>query len=64
MTGLPAKTQEGLLQQALEKVARIKKVEVFIDLNEALVEFTSAAVSCFAWKSPLHESEDLECLLP
>ena len=41
---LPAGTQEGLLQQALEKHALIKRVEVFHDLNEADVELENAAV--------------------
>ncbi|KAI0632486.1 RNA-binding protein Prp24 [Trametes polyzona] len=40
---LPAGTQEGLLQQALEKHAKIKRVEVFADLAEAEVELESAA---------------------
>lgn len=46
--GLPPATQEGLLQQTLEKFAPVKRVEVFEDKNEAVVEFQSAAVS------PLH----------
>jgi hypothetical protein len=33
------------LQQALEKVAKVKRVEVFADPAEAVVEFASAAVS-------------------
>ncbi|KAH7100756.1 hypothetical protein BKA62DRAFT_705553 [Auriculariales sp. MPI-PUGE-AT-0066] len=42
--GLPAATQEGLLQQALEKsIQGIKRVEVFEDKGEAVVEFESAA---------------------
>ncbi|KAF7331655.1 ATP-dependent DNA helicase PIF1 [Mycena kentingensis (nom. inval.)] len=40
---LPAGTQEGLLQQVLEKLAKVKRVEVFADLNEAVVELDSAA---------------------
>ncbi|EJF56678.1 RNA-binding protein Prp24 [Dichomitus squalens LYAD-421 SS1] len=40
---LPPNTQEGLLQQALEKHARVKRVEVFQDLNEADVELEDAA---------------------
>lgn len=43
--GLPPATQEGLLQQTLEKHALIKRVEVFLDLNEAVVELENAAVS-------------------
>ena len=35
------------MQQALEKVAKIRKVEVFVDLKEAVVEFASIAVSRF-----------------
>jgi hypothetical protein len=45
LTGLAPRTQEGLLQQALEKVAKVKRVEVFADPAEAVVEFASAAVS-------------------
>jgi squamous cell carcinoma antigen recognized by T-cells 3 len=45
---LPEATQEGLLQQVLEKHARVKRVEVFIDKKEAVVELSSPAVSyCF-----------------
>ncbi|OBZ68772.1 hypothetical protein A0H81_11060 [Grifola frondosa] len=40
---LPPGTQEGLLQQALEKHAAIKRVEVFTDKNEAEVELENAA---------------------
>ncbi|KAG7527949.1 hypothetical protein FFLO_06491 [Filobasidium floriforme] len=43
LTGLASRTQEGLLQQALEKVAKVKRVEVFADSAEAVVEFASAA---------------------
>lgn len=42
---LPPATQEGLLQQVLEKYAQVKRVEVFQDRNEAVVEFETAAVS-------------------
>jgi hypothetical protein len=42
---LPAGTQEGLLQQAIEKIAKVKRVEVFVDLKEAVVELENAAVS-------------------
>lgn len=41
---LPPGTQEGLLQQALEKHAKVKRVEVFADLAEAEVELENAAV--------------------
>ncbi|KAI0669180.1 RNA-binding protein Prp24 [Trametes maxima] len=40
---LPAGTQEGLLQQTLEKHAKVKRVEVFTDLGEAEVELENAA---------------------
>ncbi|KAI0771140.1 RNA-binding protein Prp24 [Trametes elegans] len=40
---LPPGTQEGLLQQALEKHAKIKRVEVFADVAEADVELENAA---------------------
>lgn len=42
---LPPATQEGLLQQVLEKHAQVKRVEVFQDNNEAVVEFETTAVS-------------------
>lgn len=41
---LPPGTQEPLLQQALEKHANVKRVEVFLDLGEAEVELENAAV--------------------
>ncbi|KAJ9113953.1 hypothetical protein QFC19_000149 [Naganishia cerealis] len=41
--GLPPKTQEGLLQQALEKIVPVKKVEVFQDVGQASVELANAA---------------------
>ncbi|KAF7365413.1 ATP-dependent DNA helicase PIF1 [Mycena venus] len=40
---LPTGTQEGLLQQAMEKIAKVKRVEVFVDLNEAVIELDNAA---------------------
>ncbi|TDL22101.1 hypothetical protein BD410DRAFT_788782 [Rickenella mellea] len=40
---LPAGTQEGLLQQVLEKVTPIKRLEIFEDKREAIVELESAA---------------------
>ncbi|KAI8978842.1 RNA-binding protein Prp24 [Trametes punicea] len=40
---LPPGTQEGLLQQALEKHAKVKRVEVFADLAEADVELENPA---------------------
>jgi squamous cell carcinoma antigen recognized by T-cells 3 len=43
---LPPATQEGLLQQVLEKHASIKRVEVFQNLNEAAVELENPAVRC------------------
>lgn len=43
--GLPPATQEGLLQQLLEKHALVKRVEVFLDQNEAVIELENAAVS-------------------
>ena len=45
---LPQGTQEGLLQQALEKRASIKRVEVFTETNEAIVELENAAVRSLA----------------
>lgn len=43
--GLPPTTQEGLLQQTLEKLAPVKRVEFFEDKHEAVVEFQNVAVS-------------------
>ncbi|KAI0916773.1 hypothetical protein AcW1_007863 [Taiwanofungus camphoratus] len=40
---LPPGTQEGLLHQTLEKSASVKRVEVFADKDEALVELENAA---------------------
>lgn len=40
---LPDGTAEGLLQQAVEKLAPVNRVEVFLDKHEAVVEFQSAA---------------------
>jgi RNA recognition motif-containing protein len=40
---LPPATHEGLLQQALEKLAVVKRVEIFQDKNEAVVELETAA---------------------
>ncbi|TFK40639.1 hypothetical protein BDQ12DRAFT_601697 [Crucibulum laeve] len=41
--GLPPATQEGLLQQVLEKITPVKRLEVFLDKQEAVVELESAA---------------------
>ncbi|KXN88177.1 hypothetical protein AN958_07636 [Leucoagaricus sp. SymC.cos] len=41
--GLPPNTQEGLLQQTLEKIASVKRLEVFADKYEAIAELESAA---------------------
>jgi squamous cell carcinoma antigen recognized by T-cells 3 len=42
--GLPDGTQEGLLQQLLEKLAAVKRVEVLADKREAVAELESPAV--------------------
>lgn len=42
---MPPGAQEGLLQQVLEKIVPVKRVEVFLDKQEALVELPSAVVS-------------------
>jgi hypothetical protein len=42
---LPPGAQEGLLQQVLEKIVPVKRVEVFLDKQEAVVELPGAAVS-------------------
>jgi len=41
---LPHGTQEGLLQQALEQHANVKRVEIFQELNQATVELENASV--------------------
>lgn len=41
---LPPGSQEGLLQQALEQHASVKRVEVFEELNEATVELENISV--------------------
>ncbi|GJE88539.1 RNA-binding protein Prp24 [Phanerochaete sordida] len=41
--GLPAATQEGLLQQTLEKIVKVRRVEVYSNLNEAVAECENAA---------------------
>lgn len=43
LTGLPPKTQDGLLQQCLEKLTNVKRVEVFNEEGKAIVEL--AAIS-------------------
>lgn len=43
MRDLPDGTEEGLLQQAVEKLAPVSRLEVFTDKHEAVVEFQSAA---------------------
>jgi len=40
---LPDGTEEGLLQQAVEKLAPVSRLEVFADKHEAVVEFQLAA---------------------
>ncbi|KAH7914268.1 hypothetical protein BJ138DRAFT_1177428 [Hygrophoropsis aurantiaca] len=40
---LPPATQEGLLHQALEKYALVKRTELFISQNEAIVELENPA---------------------
>jgi hypothetical protein len=44
---LPEGTQEGLLQQALEKIVPIIRVEVFAKTNEAIAELPNQSVSDF-----------------
>ena len=41
---IPAGAQEAVLQQAFEKVAAVRRVELFADKGEAVVELESAAV--------------------
>lgn len=48
---LPAATQEGLLQQTLEKITTVKRVEVFVEICEAVVELENAAVGSFLFPS-------------
>ncbi|KAH9035591.1 hypothetical protein EDB84DRAFT_1485100 [Lactarius hengduanensis] len=49
---LPDGTQEGLLQQTVEKLAPVNRVEVFIDKHEAIVEFQSQADAARLLLSP------------
>ena len=44
LRNLPPGTQEGLLQQTLEKLAAVKTVEVFQSSGEAIVELENVAV--------------------
>ena len=41
---LPEDTQEPLLQQMFEKLAPVKRVEIFVDSGEAVVELVNPAV--------------------
>ncbi|KAG6833433.1 hypothetical protein H0H87_006799 [Tephrocybe sp. NHM501043] len=43
LRNLPPNTQEGLLQQTLEKITSLKRVEVFVEQKEAVVEFENAS---------------------
>jgi hypothetical protein len=45
---LPHGSQEGLLQQTLERYAAVKRVEIFEDLHQATVELETAAVGGFS----------------
>ncbi|TFK73607.1 hypothetical protein BDN72DRAFT_761449 [Pluteus cervinus] len=40
---VPSGTQEGLLQQFFEKITRVKRLELFADLGEAVVELETSA---------------------
>lgn len=59
MLGLPPATQEGLLQQTLEKLGPVKRVEVFEDKNEAVVEFQNAAVSSITFLQGIAKGKSL-----
>ncbi|KAI9568595.1 hypothetical protein HD554DRAFT_2099306 [Boletus coccyginus] len=43
LRNLPSDTQEGLLQQTLEKYATVNRTEFFADIGEAVVELANAA---------------------
>ncbi|WVF68817.1 hypothetical protein IAT40_003590 [Kwoniella sp. CBS 6097] len=43
LANLPENTQEGLLQQALEKIVPVKRLELFTKTREAVAELTSQA---------------------
>lgn len=45
LLNLPEDAQEGLLQQALEKLVPVKRLEVFGKDREAVVELEAQAVS-------------------
>ena len=42
--GLPERSQEGLLQQALEELVPVKRLEIFAKSHEAIAELTLASV--------------------
>jgi len=44
ISNLPSNTQEGLLQQVLEKIMPINRIEVFLDKKLAILELQSQAV--------------------
>lgn len=44
MKNIPTGAQEAVLQQEIEKLVRVKRVELFEDIGEAIVELESVAV--------------------
>jgi len=44
ISNLPSNTQEGLLQQVLEKIMPINRIEVFLDKKLAILELQNQAV--------------------
>lgn len=44
ISNLPSNTQEGLLQQVLEKIMPINRIEVFLDKKLAVLELQNQAV--------------------
>jgi hypothetical protein len=44
IANLPSNTQEGILQQVLEKIMPVSRIEVFLDKQMAVVELKNQAV--------------------
>jgi hypothetical protein len=51
LSGLPDGTSEGLLQQALEKLVPVERLEIFEATHEAVARLDSPAVSKVCRKS-------------
>jgi hypothetical protein len=49
LNDVPAGIQEALLQQALEKIVPVRRLELFAKTNHAQAELENRAVRLFAW---------------